>query len=232
MEMWQPNQPVAVNSASPPQLQLEGQGCGVTDLGRRSRMRMYRTSLLALLLAGVAVLTSGCPGVVPGSRPYRPLPQWEAKFFPQARRDIFPNEVRRKPDGFTNTLVVWTGVITNIAFFNDERSRVVRFTADHHYFDWIEDMSIQRERFFLSPRGEGAFAAAWRAESPEEQKFVAQFAVGDMLIAYGYPSLIRSNVVALYPTQNIRPIKPQWYRTDILDYGRPGEPRKILKTAW
>jgi len=160
------------------------------------------------------------------------LPQWEARFFAQAKRDLFPNDVRQHPGGFTNTLVVWAGVITNIEIFNDGSSRVARFTADHHYFDWIEDISIQWERFFLSPRGEGAFAAAWRAESPDDQKFVGQFAVGDMLIAYGYPSLIRSNVVGLYPTQNLRAIKPQWYRTDILDYGRPGEPSRILKTAW
>jgi len=111
-------------------------------------MHIHRTSLLALLLAGLAVLTSGCPGLAPGSRAYRPLPQWEAKFFAQARRDVFPNDVRQHPDGFTNTLVVWTGVITNIEFFSDGSSRVARFTADHHYFDWIEDISIQRERFF------------------------------------------------------------------------------------
>src|SRR5260370_14100764 len=131
-------------------------------------MHIHRTVPFALLLIGVAALTTGCPALAPGSRAYRPLPQWEAKLYPQARRDVFPNDVREKPDAFTNTLVVWTGVITNIAFFNDGSSRVVRFTADHHYFDWIEDISIQRERFFLSSRGEGLFAAAWRAESPDE----------------------------------------------------------------
>ncbi|MCD6051346.1 MAG: hypothetical protein K0Q55_2750 [Verrucomicrobia bacterium] len=194
--------------------------------------RTVPTVLLVLVLAGVVAFTSGCPRSAPGSQAYRPLPQWEAKFFKQAKRDVFPNDVRQHPDAFTNTLVAWTGVITNIAFFNDGSSRVARVTAEHHYFDWIEDKSIQRERFFLSPRGEGAFAAAWRAGTPDEQKFLGQFAVGDMLIAYGHPSLIRSNVVGLYPTQNLRAIKPQWYRTDILDYGRPGEPSKILKTAW
>jgi len=185
-----------------------------------------------LLLTGIGILTSGCPGVAPGSRAYRPLPQWESKYAANARRDVFPKDVRQNPNGYTNTLVVWTGVITNIAFFRDGTSRVARITAEHHYFDWVEDISIQKERFFLSPRGEGLFAAAWRAESPEDRQFIGQFAVGDMLVAYGYPSLVRSNVVGLYPTENLRTIKPQWYRTDILDYGRPGEPSKILKTAW
>jgi len=38
--------------------------------------------------------------------------------------------------------------------------------------------------------------------------------------------------VLLFPTQNLRAIKRQWYRMDILDYGRPDEPSKILKTPF
>lgn len=192
-------------------------------------MHIHRTNLFVPLLVGVSLLTCGCPGLVPGSRAYRPLPRWEAKFFTQARRDVFPNDVRQRPDAYKNTLVAWTGIITNIDFFNDGSTRAVRFTAEHHYFDWIEDFGIQRERFFLSLRGEGAFAAAWRANTPESCQFVEQFAVGDLLVAYGFPSQMRGEVVGLSPTQNLRAIKPQWYRMDILDYGRPGEPSKILK---
>jgi len=195
-------------------------------------MHINRTIQLALLLAGVVTLTAGCPGIAPGSRAYRPLPQWEAKFSAQARRDVFPNDVRQHPDSFTNTLVAWTGIITNIEYFTNVSPRLVRFTAAQHYFDWIEDFSIQRERFFLSPRGEGAFAAQWVAQTVDDQKFVDQFAIGDKFIAYGCPSVIRSNYVGLNPSQNLRAIKPLWYRTDILDYGRAGEPSKILKTAW
>ncbi len=195
-------------------------------------MRIFYTTLSALLLTGVATLTTGCPGLAPGSRAYRPLPRWEARFAAQARRDVFPNDVRQKPDGFTNVLVAWTGIITNIEYFADRPPRMARITAVHHYFDWVEDIGIQRERFFLSPRGEGAFAVQWIAETPDDQKFVDQFAVGDMLIAYGYPTVVRSNYVGLNPVQNLRAIKPQWYRTDILDYGRPGEPSHILKTPY
>jgi hypothetical protein len=195
-------------------------------------MRINYTNIFALFFLGIAVLTNSWQGHAQGSRAYRPLPKWEKKFAEKARRDVFPKDVRQNPDKFKKTLVVWTGVITNIEFFRDDSSRVVRFTAEHHYFDWIEDFGIQRERFFLSPRGEGEFAAAWRAESADDKKFVDQFAIDDMIIAYGYPSLIRNNVVGLFPTENLRAIKPQLYRTDIIDYGRPGEPRKVLKTAW
>jgi hypothetical protein len=197
----------------------------------RPQERRQPPFFFSALLAGVVILTSGCSGIVPGSRAYRPLPQWEARFSAEARRDVFPNDVRQHPDAYTNVLVAWTGVITNIEYFTNASPRVVRFTAVHHYFDWIEDNSIQREKFFMSPRGEGDFAVQWVAQSQDDQRFVGQFALGDMLIAYGYPSVVRSNYVGLNPTQNLRSIKPQWYRTDILDYGRPGEPSKILKVA-
>jgi hypothetical protein len=196
-----------------------------------NQIAINRTVQLTLLLAGVALLTAGCPAIAPHSRAYQPLSQWEAKSAAQARRDVFPNDVRQHPDSFTNTLVAWTGVITNIEYFTNVSPRLVRFTAAHHYFDWIEDSSNQRETFFLSPRGEGGFAAQWVAQTANDQKFVDQFAIGDMLIAYGYPSVISGNYVALNPLQSLRAVKPQWYRTDMLDYGRPGEPSKVLKTA-
>jgi hypothetical protein len=195
-------------------------------------MLPLRKILFALALGGVITsFMTGCPGLAPGSRAYHPLPQWEAKFYPHARRDVYPGDVRQDPDKFATTLVGWTGVFTKIEFSSNVSPRTVRFTAEHHYFDWIEDISIQRARFFLSPRGEGAFAVQWIAETSDDEKFVDQFAVGDMLIAYGYPSVIRDTYIGLSPTQNLRAIKPQWFRTDILDYGRPGEPSRAMKTA-
>jgi hypothetical protein len=173
---------------------------------------LIRLCLFSFLLIGIF---AGCAVVAPRSRAYLPLPKWEAQFAAKARRDVFPNAVRHNPQKFTNTLVVWTGIIRSIDLFDDERTRIARFTADHHYFDWKENSGP--ERFILSKRGEGQFAAAWRAEPLEDQKFVEQFAVGDMLIAYGYPSLIRSNVVGLYPTHNLRAIKPPYYET--FDFG-------------
>ena len=126
---------------------------------------------------------------------------------------------------------MWTGVITKVEIFSDISPRTARLTAEHHYVDWIENLSIQRERFFQSPRGEGAFAGRWILATPEDQKCVDQLTVGDMLIAYGYPRVIGGDYVGLNTTQNLRAIKLQWYRTDILDYGRPGEPIKVLKTV-
>jgi hypothetical protein len=199
-------------------------------------MHILRIGCLLVLVIMLSVILSGCPfGIAPGSRAYQPLPKWEARFYAEARRDIFPNDVRPDPNKYAKTLLAWTGVITNIDYHTENDGlHGVKITAEHHYFDWIEDSGIQREVFFLSPRGEGMFAACWWIEpnQPNAQKFVDQFAVGDMLIAYGYPSMVRNNVIELYPTQNMRAIKPKWYRTDILDYGRHGEPSKVLKVAF
>ena len=195
-------------------------------------MRSYSSCPKCIFVVASAVLLGGCPGVVPGSREYQPLPQWEARFFADARRDIFPNDVRHGGSQFAQTLVVWTGIITKIEYLQDDSSRVARITAEHHYFDWIEDFGIQREHFFLSPRGEGNFAVAWRADTGANRKFLEKFAVGDLLVAYGCPSTVRGEIVALYPTENIRAVKREWYRTDILDYGRPGDPVTHMKVAF
>jgi len=184
----------------------------------------------ALAVIACSLAAAGCTGLVPGSQAYQPLPRWEAGYFKQARRDVLPQQVRQQPDAYKDTLVAWTGVIVAIDYKGEGAGRSVRITAEHHYFDWIEDSGIQKERFFLSPRGEGRFAVYWGAGSADYQKFIDQFAIGDMLVAYGHPSFVQPDFIGLDPTLNMRAIKPAWFRMDVLDYGKPGEPSKLLKT--
>jgi hypothetical protein len=188
----------------------------------RSNIKIHKLIFIPFLL-----LLSGCPGLFPGSQSYKPLPKWERQFFQKAKRDIYPNDVRKSPKTYENTLVVWPGIIKSITIDTKNGSQIARFTIEHHYFDWIEDHGIQREKYFLSPRGEGLFALAWRVDTQEDKLFIQQFAVDDMIIAYGYPSMIKDDLIGFY-----RPIKPKWYRTDVLDYGRPGEPVKSLKVPF
>lgn len=189
----------------------------------RSNMNIHKLILISLLL-----LLSGCPGYFPGSQSYKPLPKWERQFFEKAKFDIYPNDVRESPETHEKNLVVWPGIIKSITIDTENGSQIARFTIEHHYFDWIEDHGLQREKYFLSPRGEGLFALAWRVDTQEDKLFIQQFAVDDMIIAYGYPSMIKDDLIGFYPTQNIHSIKPKWYRTDVLDYGRLGGPMKNL----
>lgn len=197
---------------------------------RHAPMNLSRPIVAAFLVAFSAA--AHCGGLLPGSQAYSPLPQWEAGFLKQARRDVFPEQVRGDPAAFADTLVAWAGVIVSIEYRGEGESRSVRIIAEHHYFDWVEDSSIQREKYFLSPRGEGKFATWWGVARPVDQKFIDQFAVGDMLVAYGHPSFIQPDFVGLSPTMNMRAIKPALFRTDVLEYGRPGEPSRLLKTPF
>ena len=189
-------------------------------------MMVLRFALLFVILN----MAGGCGSFAPGSQPYRPLPQWEAQFFSQAHRDIFPGQVRQLPGAYRDSVVAWTGVIVSIEYQGEGASRAARITAEHRYFDWIEDSGVQREKYFLSPRGEGRFATYWGVASPGDQKFIDQFSVGDMLVAYGHPSFVQPDFIGLSPTLNMRAIKPAFFRSDVFDYGKPGEPVIVLRT--
>ena len=186
-----------------------------------------------LAIVAVAIFApSAVGGILPGSHPYKPLPKWEAGVYQQARRDVFPSQVREQPAAWADTIVAWTGVIVAIKYQGAGADRAVRIMAAHRYFDWIEDDGIQREKYFLSPRGDGRFATYWGVGTPADQKFIDQFAVGDMLVAYGRPTFVRPDFIGLSPTLNMRAIKPDQFRSDVLDYGKPGEPVKTLKTPF
>jgi hypothetical protein len=164
--------------------------------------------------------------LLPGSNPYRPMPGLERQFYNVAKRKVFPDDVRNSPNKYTKSFIVWAGIIKQIDISEEEGTQVFQITVEHHYFNWIEDRDAPREMFFLSPRGEGTFIVAWSVSTAQEYPFIRQFAVRDMIIAYGCPSIIEDDIIGFEPTVNIRPIKPQWFSTEVLDYGRSGKPVK------
>jgi hypothetical protein len=117
-----------------------------------------------------------------------------------------------------STLVAWVGVIESARWL-DPTEPIAEFMIEHHYWDWIEDHSIQREVAFLSPRGEGRFTCVKRS---------AESKAGDplppnqsMAIAYGYPEVVRSDSGVVELRCLVISIAPrEWYGTDIWDYGR------------
>ena len=177
-----------------------------------------------IIIIIILVFISGC--LPPDCVPYQPLPGLERQFFNAAKRNITPDDVRKSPDKYIKTLVVWTGIIKQIDVSEEKEGHIFRITIEHHYFDWIEDRGVQRELFFLSPRGEGDFVVVWNTNTIQDYQFIRQFAVRDMIIAYGCPHISNDEAIVLDPTVNIRPIKPQWFSTEVLDYGRSGEPVK------
>ena len=166
----------------------------------------------------LALLFAACPGLVPGSKFYAPSTDEEREVFAKARRDVFPDDVRQDVDAHRSTLVTWVGIIESARWL-DRDHPTAEFLLEHHYWDWIEDHSIQREVAFLSPRGEGRFSCIKPfAESKTCDPLPAP---QSMAIVYGYPEAVRADsavvdlrciVISIAP--------PEWYGTDIWDYGR------------
>ena len=125
--------------------------------------------------------------------------------------------------------IVWPGLIKDSKIVQHDENIEIIFLLEHHYYDWIEDFGAQREKMFLSPRGEGLFAASWFMNKdvnlPEIKKATA---IGNLAIVYGMPERVEDNVIFI-KSSYVRSIDAQRYGMDIFDYGRRGEPMKFLK---
>ena len=173
-----------------------------------ARPRWSRPALLLpVSMLAAATLGAGCP--VASSICYTGASDAERKLLTQADRRVFPDDVRKDVDRFKKVPVAWTGIIRAIR--PGPAPGTSELDIEHHYWDWIEDHSIQKAKAFLSQRGEGSFSCHLDRPVP------AAVGPGWMVIAYGSPvgtikPLALDCVVSVYP--------PSWYATDIFDYGR------------
>lgn len=127
-------------------------------------------------------------------------------------------------------MIAWAGVVTNAEIKKDDSGYLIIFSLEHHYFDWIEDDSIQKAIFFLSPRGEGNFKTYWNMPpSTDYDELKRRVATGTLLITYGYPVKVDGGTIYIHPDY-VRPYDQSLYTTDALDYGRPGTTVKLLNT--
>lgn len=90
------------------------------------------------------------------SRPYKPL-DWEKPYFENAEKYILPLDIRNNPDKYLNRDIHWVGIIDTFWVDTQNDTAIVSIVLDQKYYDYIEDFSIQDEKIFLSPRGEGKF---------------------------------------------------------------------------
>lgn len=167
---------------------------------------------------------------MPGSRPYQPASPLEAEHLRKADFRVFPDDVRTALEKNKDKMVGWAGIVTDSQIEKNDKEYLIIFTLEHHYFDWIEDDSIQRAKFFLSPRGEGVFKTYWSMPlSFDYEQLKGLVAPGTLLITFGYPVKVEDRIIYLRPDY-VRPYARVLYNTDALDYGRPGTPAKILRT--
>jgi len=183
-----------------------------------------------LLICCVVLL--GCPGLVPGSKMYQGLSADEEEHFKKANRELYPNDVRNNLQQYQSSKIAWPGLIVELKSTQKEGRLETKLLVEHHYYDWVLDYSIQWEKIFLSPRGEGPFATVCvsRPDASASKEFQSYVAVGNLLILYGTPEKVEEGIIFVtceYP----RFITKGWFRTDIFDYGRSGEPVYLKNVA-
>lgn len=181
---------------------------------------------MAVCAVLVCITCIGCP-VGPSTRLYKPVSEWETKAFSKADRSIYPNDVRTDFAAHDSSRVAWPGIVLSVTPKNQDTVIEVHFVIQHHYYDWLEDFSIQQERIFLSPRGEGVFETTWWVQPTADTGKIVQ-SVGNMVIVYGIPASVRDSIIILN-AYYIREIEREWFATDIFDYGRPGDSMRILR---
>ena len=150
----------------------------------------------------------------PYSAAYKGSHDWEGKLLSEAQRDVYPDDVRADPARYRKATLAWPGIVVSAQpdALDAAQTEVV---IAHHYWDWIEDHSIQRAKAFLSPRGEGEFTCHTKRTLLPAVDIKAA-----MAIAYVRPVGVKDGrlhaacILSLYP--------PSWYLTDVFDYGRDG----------
>ena len=112
---------------------------------------------------------------------------------------------------------MWTGII--LASHLEESSIVTEY--EHHYWDFVEDYSIQRQIAFVSPRGEGLFGCERKREFFEDFTEQDLPKVGDFAIVYAKPVKVDPDGKILCRCAPfIKTLPPKKYATDVDDYGR------------
>lgn len=177
-------------------------------------------------LAGVCIIFIGCP-IGPHSRHYKPVSDWERDAFEKANREVYPQDVRDDIAKYDSARIAWPGVIQNITTRVTDTGLAIDLIIEHHYYNWIEDFSIQQEHIFLSPHGEGLFETTWYLKPDSDKDKIAEF-IGDMAIVYGIPRGVYDSVIDVR-AYYVRVIDQQWYATDIFEYKRHGDSLKILR---
>lgn len=180
------------------------------------------TIVLMLLAAGLA----GCATYSSG--PFTPPAKTDQETFGKARKDVYPRDVREHPERYRDDSIAWAGIVKNVEVFRSRVGPSVKVLVEHRYFDWIEDHGAQPELFFLSPRGEGDFMIVLKPEgemtSEEASRLIP---AGTMVVAVGkvyMPSAADRRFPLALLTEYRQFIGAKWYRTDVFDYGRAGEP--------
>jgi hypothetical protein len=178
---------------------------------------MKKITVLTLIF-----LISGCTVY------YKPVSPWEEAAMNEASFDIFPNDVKNNIDAHKQSKIAWAGIVKSYEIDKSTSPYQVIYMLEHHYFSWAIDGTTRK--FWLSPRGEGVFIARWPFQEGWIEDTVREnIKINDLMVTYGIPkSITKENHIDLGEAYYMRLFPSQSYRTDVIDYGRPGEPSKSI----
>ena len=161
---------------------------------------------------------SSCSLSGPHSKTYTPEKgSFEAKLLENSRADLFPDDVRKDIRMYREQLVVWTGIVKR-SFVS---GAAIVTDYEHHYWDFVEDYGPQKERVFLSPKGEGNFRCIQKVSEFGGKEKAPLPPAGYLAIVYGVVDrLDKDGTVLLRCPPLTKTLGPEKFATDIWTYGR------------
>ncbi len=178
--------------------------------------------LLMMLAAG---LLMSCAHTVP----YKPATAVEKIEFGHDHVNIYPEDVRKYPDRYTNMTLVWAGLIVTNGSTEEDLGGKIRMETllDHRYFDWEEERIDGNPMLLVSPRGEGFFSMRWDVEKTDSASSYADAtkyaAPGKLAIVYATPVSVDEDGVISMRYHYIRILDRTKFSTDVITYGRTGK---------
>jgi hypothetical protein len=151
------------------------------------------------------------------SRDYKPLP-WEAPLYETHKKTPFPNEVTA---GNIGNPIHWLGIIDTFWVEGDSARSILNIEAEHKYWDYIEDFSVQREKMFVSPFGAGKFIYRKKLENQPIDTTMKHMSVlaekKNIGMFYGKLEEVKDGIPIL-DGDRARFIHRQFYSTRIWEY--------------
>ncbi len=188
---------------------------------------MNHKIVLTLMAAGLLTSCAYNAAYTPADRP-------ERMEFGNNHKNVYPEDVRKDPGYYTKVRVAWAGVVvTNEAAEDETGDKITMNTVfEHHYFNWEVDDHAGCKRLLISPRGEGRFRMHWKMDRKVADASSAdalQYAVpGSVAVIYGTPETVDEDGTIIMHYRYIRIFGPTHFTGKYMDYGRVGEPYRVM----
>jgi hypothetical protein len=183
---------------------------------------MIRTFVLALVATNLLVSCVSSPF-------YEAVTTPEKTELDHDRSGIYPDDVRKDLDRYTNSPVAWAGIIRSTDAHEEDIGGKIwaNSTFDHLYFDWKQEKMDGHVKLIASSRGEGFFRTDWHllkkdpdASSRNAEKFAGK---GKLAIVYGVPKAVDPDGTVVLEYRYLRVFDRDQFTTNDIFYGRMGE---------